>query len=511
MAIREGRWDCPSCGSTAIYGRHVDCPGCGRPRPAGVRFYLADGEPAITSAAQLAEAKAGADWICEHCAASTRAAQDTCGGCGAPRGTSPTQSVVTYSLGAVPRSGDAAAAASPKAAGGFRPSWICNHCPTTNAAEVWACTACGKARGSVPPRPEPGAEPARMAAAAVDADDPAVDADESTDTSSRRVGILAGVVFTGVLVLLGFLGIANHEPAPAYDDGPLPVYEAPPEVQPVVVEAMRWRRDVAVEERRLVPGAGWSLPDGALVLSSERRGRGQERVVERYVTTTSTRWVTDRVADGYDTRTREVSERVRTGTRTYTCGSRDLGNGYFEDVECTEPTYETRTRTETYQEPRYRTERWLDTITTQEPVYRTVPVHGTWYTWNMPVWTPRIYRAEGDTTPPGWPGVAFGPDRRLRSRSEQYFVTLRRPDGTYEDEIEIPLEQWSRYRVGQRLAFRWEQGERILLPPDSLPACISWHAGQGTVAPDSLGCSPRPGSPRTDSVQPDSAPPDSIQ
>lgn len=33
MAICEGRWDCPSCGSTAIYGRHVECAGC-------ARFYL---------------------------------------------------------------------------------------------------------------------------------------------------------------------------------------------------------------------------------------------------------------------------------------------------------------------------------------------------------------------------------------------------------------------------------------------------------------------------------------
>jgi hypothetical protein len=105
MAIREGRWDCSSCGSTAIYGRHVDCPGCGRPRPAGVGFYLADGEPVVTDPERLAQARAGADWICEHCQASNRATLKSCGGCGGARGGSPTQPVVKYAAGQEPRGG----------------------------------------------------------------------------------------------------------------------------------------------------------------------------------------------------------------------------------------------------------------------------------------------------------------------------------------------------------------------------------------------------------------------
>src|SRR5690349_6150305 len=113
MAIREGRWDCPSCGSKAIYGRHVDCPGCGKPRPAGIRFYLTDDAPVITDAARLREARAGADWVCEHCGASTRATETDCTGCGAPRGSSPAQPVIDYPLSQVPRSGDTPRPADP--------------------------------------------------------------------------------------------------------------------------------------------------------------------------------------------------------------------------------------------------------------------------------------------------------------------------------------------------------------------------------------------------------------
>jgi hypothetical protein len=132
MAIREGRWDCPSCGSKRIFGRHVDCPGCGKPRPEGVRFYLTDDAPIVTDPERLAEARAGADWICKHCGASTRAKHVNCGGCGAPRGGSPEQPVRRYRDGEVPRAGEASA---PFKAAGFKsapgeprkrglPAWI---------------------------------------------------------------------------------------------------------------------------------------------------------------------------------------------------------------------------------------------------------------------------------------------------------------------------------------------------------------------------------------------------
>ncbi|HYW12972.1 MAG TPA: hypothetical protein VE871_13520 [Longimicrobium sp.] len=135
MAIREGRWDCPSCGSTAVYGRHVDCPGCGRPRPAGIRFYLTADAPVITDAAQLAEANAGADWICGHCGASTRATQADCGGCGAARGTSPSQPVIHYGPGQAPR---------PSGALGATPAAGLAAGPAASIAEDWICTRCGR-------------------------------------------------------------------------------------------------------------------------------------------------------------------------------------------------------------------------------------------------------------------------------------------------------------------------------------------------------------------------------
>ena len=113
MAICEGRWDGTGCGSAGIYGRFVDGPGCGRPRPGNVRFQLTDDAPAITAPERLAEAQAGAEWACAHCGATSRATPQACGGCGAPRGSLPGRATIDHAVKDVPRSGDVSSADSP--------------------------------------------------------------------------------------------------------------------------------------------------------------------------------------------------------------------------------------------------------------------------------------------------------------------------------------------------------------------------------------------------------------
>jgi hypothetical protein len=432
MAIREGRWDCPSCGSKGIYGRHVDCPGCGKPRPAGIRFYLTDDAPVITDAAQLAEAKAGADWVCEHCGASTRATETDCSGCGAARGTSPAQPVIDYATGAVPRSGDESARIQPPEESDLPPVY------------------------------------------------------EERNLAGLGLG-LAALALIALFALVGLNG-ADTPPQARVEYARL-VSEA--ELLPASVAGMRWEREISIEMRTLQEGASFQLPDSAQVLGRERAVQGYERVQDGY--RMETREVPDeqQVTD-YRTRTREVRERVQTGTRTYVCGQRDMGNGYFEDRECTEPVYETRFRTESYQEPYTRTQTGSRTVQENVPVYRSVPVYGTRYRWRAPVWNATtVAVARGDTAAPAWPEPALGPNQRLGARHGRYFITLRQP-GKADQEIEIQEYEWERYRVGQRLALRFDRyyDRPVILPADSLRACRLWRAGTAAAPPDSLGCSP---------------------
>jgi hypothetical protein len=421
MAIREGRWDCPGCGSTGVFGRHVECPACGKPRPAGIRFYLSDDAPILVDPDRLAEARAGADWVCGHCGASNRAPLPECGGCGAPWGSSATQRVVDYASHEVPRSG-------------------------------------------ATPRPLAAAAPG------------AATAGKSAGGGCFRIGcmgIIALMVLGNVITLL-FPPVGGEDLVAA------------------VVAEKSWMRSVAIEERHVVTREGWELPDSARLVRRERRVQRYDQVVDRYETVSRRVARTDQVPDGTETRTREVSERVRTGTRTYVCGQRSLGNGYFDDVKCTEPEYETRTRTEHYQEPRYRTETYYEKVTESEPVYRRVPVRAMHYTYRVPEWRPsRTLEERGASTEPAWPAFKLKRTEREVERTQRYEVVFRETGGERRHTMLMPQERWGRFRAGERVALGPSSGsDPIILPADSLSKCRRWHMGKGKPPPDSLGCSP---------------------
>lgn len=317
------------------FGRDVNCTGCGSPRPKGIRFYLPEDAPEVTDAARLEQARAGADWVCEHCGASARATDDDCPGCGAPRGSSPTQVTRRYGGGEVPRGG--------------------------GAAPIQAAAA-------LPPRPK----------------------------KSRGGRTLAGAL----AVLVGFCAWTNRTRN----------VEA-------VVAAKEWQREVQVEEHRTVTESDWSLPSGGSLVRSYRDVRDWRQVI-----------------DHYETRTRQVSERVQTGTEQKVCGQRDNGNGYFEDVYCNEPVYETRYRTEEY----------------QEPVYRREPIYATKYEYRIKRWVPdTLLAARGAADPPRWPAMRLDDDQREGEKKQRYVLTFRDGDDTYT--AEVPLEAFAEHDVGERV------------------------------------------------------------
>lgn len=336
MAIREGRWDCPTCGTVGLPGRQVGCTSCGNPRPEGVRFYLADDAAEVDDAGQLTQARGGTDWICEHCGASARAVETACPGCGAERGSSPGQQTREYTMDEVPRSGQPARS---------------------------------MAAAPVPPKRKRGWK----APAAV-------------------VAVIGGIVW----------------------------WNGPVETS-ATVASKNWERAIEVQEYRTVREEDWSVPSGGREQRSFRAVREHRQVL-----------------DHYETKTREVSERVQTGTRTYTCGQRDLGNGYFEDVTCTEPEYTTNYRTETY----------------QDPVYRQEPVYATKYAYEIERWIPDdTVWARGDAArQPAWPAPQIGRNMREGARIQRYVLHLA--DGEERYEREVTEAQFQRYRQGQEVKLR---------------------------------------------------------
>ncbi|HET6764182.1 MAG TPA: hypothetical protein VFH27_10940 [Longimicrobiaceae bacterium] len=310
MAIREGRWDCPQCRAVGNLGRHTECPTCGASRSSDTQFYLPEDAPEVSDAALLAEAEAGADWICEHCYGSSRASEERCSQCGAPRGSSPVVAEQDYDLDEVPTSGTDRRTPAPVAA-----------------------------------------EP---------------------DPPTRKRNVRAGLV-TVLAVIFGTCWFLNR---PYEVDGR--------------VAALHWDRTVKVEEYRTVRESDWSVPPGG-------REVDHHRAVHHH----------NQVLDHYETRSRQVSERVQTGSERYTCGRRSKGNGYYSDKTCTRPTYTTRYHTETY----------------RDPVYVSVPVYATRYDFDIEKWVPgRVLKEEGATTATRWPAVKLAANERDAGHEEHYVV-----------------------------------------------------------------------------------------
>lgn len=97
MAIREGRWDCESCGTIGNLGSQKDCPHCGAGVPDGDPYYLPEGEPPVSEPNKLRDAQAGPDWVCEHCEASNQGYRVNCRKCSAPKGSSPIRQTENHS------------------------------------------------------------------------------------------------------------------------------------------------------------------------------------------------------------------------------------------------------------------------------------------------------------------------------------------------------------------------------------------------------------------------------
>lgn len=347
MAIREGLWDCQWCGQIGILGRHQQCPQCGRSRPEGTKFYLPGNAPAVTDKKLLDIAQAGPDWVCEHCDSSNSNDHNRCAHCNAPRGSSPSQKVKDYTTTAAPQSGG-----------------------NTEAEPTLAAV------NQPPAYPQKPAAPNRR---------------------SIPLAFLGGIA---VIILCGLLSttllLRNNNAAPTFPPAtPMQVVTPTPTIPPyheitATVSGFQWAWAVSIERLTAVTQTGPIVPPDGRLLS-------QTQAIDHY----------EQLLDHYETQTIQIPEQVQVGVRTYVCGQRDLGNGFFEDIECTEPIYETHYRTET----------------TQQPVYRSDPVYVTQYTYEIDQWVyAREERAAGTDQEPYWPAVTLAAGEREGGRSQRYEV-----------------------------------------------------------------------------------------
>ena len=89
----ELKWNCRSCDTKDILGRHKRCPSCGNPREEAEMEMTGlepdaggyNRAPQVTDSERLREAQAGADWFCPMCKAGNKGDGNQCESCGGSR------------------------------------------------------------------------------------------------------------------------------------------------------------------------------------------------------------------------------------------------------------------------------------------------------------------------------------------------------------------------------------------------------------------------------------------
>jgi NOL1/NOP2/fmu family ribosome biogenesis protein len=118
------------------------------------------------------------------------------------------------------------------------------------------------------------------------------------------------------------------------------------------------------------------------------------------------------------------------------CGQRDLGTGFFEDIECSNPIYETQL--EEY----------------EEAVYREEPVYEAFYIYEIDKWL--VVRSESDSGRDHnaqWPPLNLAETEREGGRSESYIIFFVNNDDE-EYSLELPLAEWQDYEMGQNVLLK---------------------------------------------------------
>lgn len=359
MARRLGAWDCEYCGTERILGNVFDCPGCGRPRSKGVRFYAIPDGPIVTPEIAEMLGSGGPNWYCEHCDSGNKDNKTQCWNCGAARGSSPSHEVRDYKQGQTPHS-----TAEAEAADLDGRSWVerPEGSPTGQSGAHALFATPAHTRSSTPVlRERPLDHAGRIF---------------STDLSQLMpfiigAGVLLGIVVISLLVYQFFFN--THE-------------------ELVRVNEFNWTQSVTVQKYTAVRETSWTNhPSNAYDISSDYRDTGRDEKVHDGWKTVEYQDTCYRSVDYQDTCTRSVYN-----PKTCT-GQRDNGDGSFSDY-----TYECgSSSTESYSCTKTRQESYSCTKTRQEELYHYEDIYDWYYQYTVNKWiTVAEYPTEGSDHKP---------------------------------------------------------------------------------------------------------------
>lgn len=412
MPTLEGAWNCTQCETMGIPGRELICPLCKDPRnpllDPDERPYLPVNALVVTDDEGLRLAELGPNWNCGKCGNANLAGATVCAKeeCGEPLNYDDNVAGVhTYVSGVDAEGVDMVGA---EQLDEDRTNLVLEDADNLRELETTPLVA--------PSRTLHASALPRLISGKVRHADYAAPIRLSRQFPKSASAIVAGVVMALALLFGGGSWIYSE-------------FFKTSTVE-LTVDNLTWERQIEVEEFRTLSLEDWSHPDDARVTNKQQK-------VHHY----------DKVKTGTRTVEYEVPYQVATGTETveYACGSTtiDHGNGFFSeqttycDTEVT--VYETRYKTE---------ER-------KEDVFKDVPVHKTWYTYEVDRWvTDRFDTASGESDESGvevtWPASSATGDKERKGDETRanYEVELTDTEGRSFNES-LDYELWSLLSEGE--------------------------------------------------------------
>ena len=331
-------------------------------------------------------------WDCDYCGADRISGEiKICPNCGKPRG----KDVTFYMAGPKNYVEDPDKI-------NKNPDWVCPYCQTLNPDDNKFCSACGSAREESDTNYFESKEKDRERKEKREEDKRKA---EGTDNGTRSSGRSRLPL---ILILLAIFGLM--------------IFAFMPKTRKMHVDSRTWERKVSIERYQEIRESSWNLPDGAWNVTSRDE-------VYTY----------NNVLDHYETRTREVSEQVLDGYDTE-IEYRDLGNGYYEEIE--------------HQVPRYRTE--YHTETYQEPVYVDIPVFAKKYYYSIMKWLyDRDEVTSGADNEPYYAELNLPDNERESGRSEQYWIL------SGDKRYRVNYDLWKQIKTGSDIRATVGNGEII--------------------------------------------------
>lgn len=347
MTRRLGAWDCVYCETKRILGNVFDCPGCGHPRPKGVRFYQIPDGPIVTPEIAEQLGSGGPNWYCLHCESGNKDNNDSCWNCGAPRGSSPSHEVRDYLQGEhVPQSTEEADEADPD-----DQSWVS---APTEEPRVTAAYVPGNYEEDDPDYASynQGGLLGRVLQPF---------AQNNTQGDMFKLGgmIAGGIALIALIIFLIYQTFFNTH------------------VETVAISSYNWSQNVVLQEFQVTSDSSWgSHPSDAYNITSEYKDTGRDEKIHDGWKTVSYQDTCYRSESYQDTCTgsRYVSKSCT--------GTRDNGDGSFTtySYECGGSESYTYSCTQTRQVP------YSCTKTREEELYHYEDIYDTYYEFNVNRW-----------------------------------------------------------------------------------------------------------------------------